>query len=54
MQNTKYQAGIEYKFIRLLKDVALEFVKNDTGNIFAADNDTLRYIMKKRFMDRIS
>ena len=50
---TNVKSGIGYKFIRLLKDVALEFVSNDTGNIFAADNDTLRYIMKKRFNELI-
>ena len=48
---TNVKSGIGYKFIRLLKDVALEFVKNDTGNIFVADNDTLRYIMKKDSMN---
>ena len=48
---TNVKSGVGYKFIRLLKEVAAEFISNDTGNIFAAENDVVRFIMKKRFKE---
>ena len=46
---TNVKSGVGYKFIRLLKETAAEFINNDTGNIFAAENDVVRYIMKSEF-----
>ena len=48
---TNVKSGIGYKFIRLLKEVAAQFISNDTGNLFAAEDDVVRFIMKKRFKE---
>lgn len=48
---TNVKSGVGYKFIRLLKEVAAQFISNDTGNLFAAEDDVVRFIMKKRFKE---